>query len=143
MEPQAPQMETAATPPPKKKASRRRGIVLVAVLVVVASLSLAAYHYSYSMTSEYKASQNSYRTVQARSFAASGVHYAAAVMSDPDSFNSFLNGNYWNNIPAFQNVFVQGEGNLKGRFSIIAPPSLDDGSDITMPMFGVSDEGGK
>ena len=140
-EPRPPESGAPAQAAPK--ADKRRGVVLIAVLVVVASLSLAGYHYSDSMVSEYKASENAHRNVQARTFAASGVHYTAALLSNPENFAAVLNGNPWNNPNMFQNIEIDPGSNLKGRFSIIAPPAPDDNSDLTVPYYGVGDEGGK
>src|SRR5262249_55584203 len=44
----------------------------------------------------------------------------------------------------FRDQPVQGDGKVLGRFSLIAPPSLDPGSGAgTDPYFGVVDESGK
>ncbi len=141
------QVTASSTPPPegegkvaKKKADgKRRGVVLIAVLIVVASLSLAGYHYSDMMTSESKASEYAHRSVQARAFAESGIHYAAAMLSDPDSYANTLGGNPWNNPDKFKNQVVQGDPKLKGYFSIIAP----DPNDPASVAYGVTDESGK
>jgi type II secretory pathway component PulK len=130
-------------PEGKKTSNKRRGVVLVAVLIVVASLSLAGYHYSDLMMAESKASEYAHRSVQARAFAESGIHYAAAMLANPDSYNGILGGNPWNNPAAFQGQSVQGENNLQGYFSIIAPPSLDDTGNLNAPYFGAGDEGAK
>jgi type II secretory pathway component PulK len=115
----------------------------VAVLIVVASLSLAGYHYSDLMMAESKASEYAHRAVQARAFAESGIHYAAAMLANPDNYNGILGGNPWNNPAAFQAQSVQGDNNLLGYFSIIGPPSLDDTGNLNAPYFGVGDEGAK
>ena len=65
--------------------SRRPGVVLISVLIVVALLSLAAYHFSERMMAEYQAMDSYTRTAQAKSLADSGIHYTAALLSDPDS----------------------------------------------------------
>ncbi len=129
--------------PQTPKPDKRRGIVIIAVLIVVAALALAGYHHSDMMTSEYKASGNSHRSVQARRAAESGIHYAAAVLSDPANFAGVLNGNPWNNPAAFRDIQLPGDTKALGRFSIIAPPDVDGLTDSTEPIFGVMDEGGK
>ena len=130
-------------PEGRKARNKRRGVVLVAVLIVVASLSLAGYHYSDLMMAESKASEYAHRSVQARAFAESGIHYAAAMLANPDNYNGILGGNPWNNPAAFQGQSVQGDNNLLGYFSIIAPPSLDDTGNLNAPYFGAADEGAK
>lgn len=127
----------------RPKSGKRRGVVIIAVLIVVAALSLAGYHYSDMMTSEYKASENSHRAVQARRAAESGIHYAAALLSNPENYAGVLNGNPWNNPQVFKDVSVPGDTKALSRFSLIAPPDLDGSGDLTDPIFGVMDEGGK
>ncbi len=135
-------MRLHATPPAAPSFSARRGIVIVGVLVVIVVLSLAAYQYSDLMTSEYKASASFTRAAQARAFAESGVHYAAALLSDPTNAGA----NTCNNPEAFQGQAV-GEGTdpaRQGRFSIVCPAGPDEqlagGASFR---FGVIDEGGK
>lgn len=128
--------------PPAPKSDKRRGIVIVAVLIVVASLALMGYHYSDMMTSEYKASHNSHRAVQAQRAAESGVHYAAALLSNPQNYAGLLNGNPWNNPTAFRDIAVPGDTKANGRFSLIAAPDVD-GNDPSEVIFGVTDESGK
>jgi type II secretory pathway component PulK len=129
------------SPPAPPNAKTRRGVVLIAVLVIVASLSLAGYQFSDMMTSEYKASENSHRMVQARRIADSGIHFAAAMLSSPDNYNNVLFGNPFNN-EAFRDVAVQGDNKVLGQFSLIAPSSLDAGGGGG-PFYGVIDESGK
>ncbi len=121
----------------------RRAVVIVAVLVVVVILSLAGYQYSDSMLSEYKVSEQTHRTVQARSFAASGIYYAAAMLSSQNNFNNTLSANPWNNPQYFQAQPVPDENGLPvGYFSIIAPADPLNGSPTDV-LYGVMDEGGK
>jgi type II secretory pathway component PulK len=128
----------------KRNGGERRGVVLIAVLIVVASLSLAGYHYSDSMLSEYKASDNAHKSAQARKFAESGVHYAAGLLSNPDNYASLLAGNPWNNPGAFSAQQINGsDGTPLGYFSIIGPPDIDDMGNVGTPYFGVSDESSK
>src|SRR5205807_2126253 len=101
---------------------RRKAVVLPAVLIVVVLLSLAAYQYSEWVSAEYQAADSSTRVAQARALAASGVHYAAAVLSNPDTFASMLNSNPYDNAAALQSVLVQPNdvAKFQGRFSIVA-----------------------
>ncbi len=118
----------------------RRAVVLLAVLLVVVLLTLAAYQYSELMLAEYKAAESVTRAARARVLADSGVHFAAAVLSDPDAFANLLAGNPYDNASAFHARLVQDDGRarLRGYFSALAPN--DDG---TSYRFGVSDETGK
>ncbi|MBI3821048.1 MAG: general secretion pathway protein GspK [Planctomycetes bacterium] len=79
--------QITAPTPDAKRGKKRRGVVLIAVLVVIAALSLAAYHYSDMMTSEFKASEYSHRNVQARAFAESG-YFTIIAPPDPDDSNA-------------------------------------------------------
>src|SRR5438128_11119806 len=103
-----------------KKSSRRqpKAIILLAVLVVVVLLTLAAYEYSELVTAEYRAADSYTRAGQARAMAASGVQYAAAVLSNPNSVSTILNGNHYDNAQAFQGVIVQpsDQPRFQGRF---------------------------
>jgi type II secretory pathway component PulK len=105
-------------------------------LVVIAMLSLAAYQYLEMMSAQYQAADNSVKLAQARALAASGVHYAAALLSNQSAMGSTLGGNPLNNNPgAFQGQTVDGiEG---GTFNIVAP----DGNGSFL--YGVIDETGK
>jgi type II secretory pathway component PulK len=133
---------SAGATQPDKPSKKRRGVVLVAVLVVVTSLSLAGYHFSDTMSAQHKASEYTHRQLQAKAFAESGIWYAAAMLSNQNNYNGVLNGNPWNNPQAFQAQPIQADSGL-GYFSIIAPANLDDGSSLNVPIYGVSDEGGK
>src|SRR5213080_3099560 len=108
----------------KPQAGReRRGVILLAVLVVLVILSLAAYQYNDLMESEYRGAYNAHRTAQARALAASGIHSAAALLSNPDHVANLLGGNIWSNSLYFYDVPVpnsDGSANF-GRFTLIAP----------------------
>jgi type II secretory pathway component PulK len=125
-----------------KASKKRRAVVLVAVLVVITLLSLAGYEYAEMMNAEYNVSEMAHRQAQARAFADSGIHYAAAMLSSPDNFYNVLGGNPWNNPSMFQGVPVQGDNGLQGYFSLIAPSDPINGS-ATDLNYGVMDEGGK
>src|SRR5436853_5365263 len=103
-------------------AARRKAVVLPAVLVVVVLLSLAAYQYSEWVTAEYQAAESFTRVAQARAQAASGVYYAAAMLSNPTTVSNVLGGNLYDNAAVFQNILVQPNdiARLQGRCSIVA-----------------------
>lgn len=121
-----------------QQAAPRRGIILVAVLVVVVLLALAAYQYSDLMLAEYQASLNAHRAYQARAFADSGVHYAAAMIAN----RAELNGNIFDNADAFRDIQVGGGDvkRLSGRFMLLAAADEDSSS---AGRNGVTDETGK
>jgi type II secretory pathway component PulK len=134
--------------PFRKSASRRRkAIVLVAVLVVITILSLAAYQFAELMTAEEKAADTFKRAAQARASADSGVHYAAALLANPDAFTNTLSSNPFNNPGAFQGTVVlpNDQPRLQGRVSIVSP--LIPGEMATLGgqayRYGVIDESGK
>jgi type II secretory pathway component PulK len=127
-------------------AAKRGGVVLIAVLVVVTLLLLAAYQYAEMMSAEYKAADRLVRANQARSAAASGVYYTAALLADPDSFTGTLGSNPYDNSGIFQGVAVGDSENPKSqaRFSVIAPQSVDESpADASSFRYGVTDESGK
>ena len=72
---------------------RRPGYVLVAVLLVVVVLSLAAYRFLDSMSSQALVAQRATEQAQARSYAVSGVHHFMALASDPATYYGSLGGN--------------------------------------------------
>src|SRR5438067_593353 len=94
----------------------RRGIAMIAVLVVVSILALAAYRYT--------------RSVKARGFADSGIHYAAAVLASQNTQTSTTtqaSTNYYDNPSLFQGILVQDgdDARARGRFSIVSPMGSD------------------
>lgn len=121
----------------------REGFVLLAVLIVVVLLSLAAYQFSEYMMSEYRAADGYTRSAQARALADSGVHFAAAVLSNPESFSAMLGGNAFDNPEAFYNVAVGTEETRQGRFTIVAPPETGGILGGQGLRFGLVDEAGK
>src|SRR5437660_11510869 len=80
---------------PTHKPSRRspKAVILLAVLVVVVLLTLAAYQYSELVVAEYRAADSYTRSGQAKAYAASGVHYAAAIVGNSTNFTAVVNGN--------------------------------------------------
>lgn len=123
-----------------KSDARRSGMVLLAVLVVSVLLTLAAYHYSEWMLAEYQAADSSARAAQARAFADSGIHYAAALLADPSFFAGGEGGNPYDNQQLFHRIAVSPDEAVRyqGRFSVIAPVPASTGL-----RFGVVDEAGK
>lgn len=129
----------------KQLTERRRGVVLLAVLVVVVMLTLAAKHFSKSMTGEFKAAMAYNRAVQARALADSGVNYAALVLSDRTAFTETLNYNPYSNPSAFQVAVGQPYPGIgQGFFSVVAPLGPDESPTDSMSFrYGVTDEAGK
>jgi hypothetical protein len=124
----------------------RQGVVLIAVLVVVSVLALAAYQYSELMNAETRAAAGSTRAAQTRRAAESGVHYVAALLSDPTYLSDTLSDNPYDNPTYFKDVLVQDSDNPKNRlrFSIIGLRSPDDPDAPTQPWrYGVVDEASK
>ncbi len=125
---------------------RRQGIVLLAVLVVVVMLTLAAYQFSELMMAEYRAADSYTRSAQAKAMANSGIHYAAAALSNADNLANLLNSNPFDNPGVFQGVLVQPHEHprFQGRFCLIAAIDPDDPAASGQGYrFGVLDESGK
>ena len=112
----------------------RKGVVLLAVVVVVVLLALAAYRYSDTMASEYRATYSGVRAIQSRSLADSGVAYTAALLASGIQREQ----NIFNNPALFQNQNVPSTTNLmQGRFCVVSPLTAQPGT-----RFGVTDDGG-
>ncbi|QDU37742.1 Putative type II secretion system protein K [Maioricimonas rarisocia] len=123
-----------------QSSASRRGSLLVIVLVVIVLLSLAAYTFTDVMITESEASVMQGRAVAARSFALSGVEYAAAWLETPDELET---ENLYHNPTTFAGVLMQDAptDRARGRFTIIAPVETDpEGRQIR---FGLIDESGK
>ncbi|WP_088253362.1 type II secretion system protein GspK [Fimbriiglobus ruber] len=130
----------------KLRTTRRVGFALIAVLIVVSVLSLAAYRFAESMTSEYQVAVRTTEAAQAKTFAASGVHYVAGMLADPNTFNGTLAGNPYDNQGVFANVTVSTDGPKGGgRFSLIAVGDTFTGTGESRYMirYGVTDEAAK
>ena len=125
----------------------RAGSVLLAVLVIVVLLSLAAFQYSELMFAEFRAADSSWKAVEARAAAESGVHYAAGMLSNPDAFSGVLGSNPYDNQGAFANIAIgaQDGANTGSSFSIVTPVPTDSatGSGPQSFRYGVIDETGK
>jgi type II secretory pathway component PulK len=129
----------------ENRRTKRRGVVLLAVLIVIVVLTLSAYLFSDAMLAEYRGTDSYARAAQARALAESGIDYAAALLSNPDTFANTLNSNPYSNA-LFQGIAVQEGRNphLQGRFSIVAPLGPDDAPSESQPFrYGVADECGK
>ncbi|VTR91834.1 general secretion pathway protein k : Type II secretory pathway component PulK-like protein OS=Planctomyces limnophilus (strain ATCC 43296 / DSM 3776 / IFAM 1008 / 290) GN=Plim_3639 PE=4 SV=1: T2SK [Gemmata massiliana] len=122
---------------------RRDGYVIFAVLIVIVVLSLVAYRFTAAMTAEAQASARARDDAQVKLAAVSGLHYAAAVLSDRDSFVSELEGNPFDNSDVFERVEVAASGNSRrtAYFDIRSVARLDGGT--YEQRFGAIDEGGK
>lgn len=123
---------------------RRDGYVIFAVLIVVVVLSLVAYRFTDSMTAEYRVGARANDGAQAKLAAVSGLHYAAAVLSDRDTFTSELGGDAFDNPDIFERVEVPavgGSDRKKAYFDVRCAALGDDGA--VAQRFGVIDEGGK
>ena len=119
---------------------------MLAVLVVVVLLTLAAYQYSELVTAEYRAADSYERSGKAKAYAASGVHYVAAIVGNSNNFTNVLNSNPYDNSTAFQGIVVapSDDPRMQGRFSIVSPLGPDDTATTTSPFrYGVTDESGK
>src|SRR5262245_18363355 len=137
---------TGALPSRTRVAAKRTGVVLIAVLVVVTLLGLAAYQYSEMMAAEYKAADSAMRAAQARALAASGVNYAAALLSNKDSFTDLLGSNPYDNAGNFQGRDVGSSDNprYQGRFSIVSQLRPDEtGTGAAGLRYGATDESSK
>ena len=134
-------------PSRKQKQLDRRAYVLIAVLMVVVVLSLAAYRFTDSMTSEYTVAVRTSEAAQAKAFAASGVHYAAGMLADPSSMANTLNYNPFDNEGTFSNVSVNDQSSARsgGRFSLISVSDtfVGTGEGRYQQKYGVIDESAK
>lgn len=121
----------------------RSGYVLIAVLIVIVVLSLAAYQFTDLMTSEYRAASRSADSAQAKLAAASGIHYAAAMLADPNSFYGQLGGNpYAQGAFADQAVHPGDNPRQTSYFGLVAVAPTSQGG--FEPRYGaVVDEMGK
>ncbi len=112
-------------PQPKdsRKAGPRHGLVLVAVLIVTVLLSLAAWTYTHWALKEYGATVTRVREAQAKAAADSAIHYFMAMMADPEDSSTLLNGNWYDNMQAFQDITLVANDNLQyqSAFSILTP----------------------
>lgn len=131
---------------PAKAQAVRPGYVIFAVLIVIVVLSLVAYRFAESMTSEYRAGVRTSEDAQVKLAAVSGLHYTAAILADRETFYGDLDGNPYDNPAIFEQFEVPAAGGTgtdtrRTMFSIRAVALGDDGGH--QQRFGVIDEGGK
>lgn len=129
-----------------RRAQPREGYVIFAVLVVVVVLSLTAYRFADAMIGEYRAGVRAVEDAQVKAAAVSGLHYAAAVLADRETFYGDLGGNPFDNADIFEEFEVPEAGTAGGtgrtpKFSIRAV--VPDSTGTYEQRFGVVDEGGK
>lgn len=134
-------------PSRKQKQLDRRAYVLIAVLMVVVVLSLAAYRFTDSMTSEYTVAVRTSEAAQVKAFAASGVHYAAGMLADPSTMANTLSYNPFDNETSFSNVSVNDQSSSRGggRFCLMAVSDtfVGTGESRYLLKYGVMDESAK
>jgi hypothetical protein len=103
-----------------------------------------AYRFSDAMVSELRAGVRSADYAQARAAAVSGVHYVAALLSDPE-WLALAIGNPYDNPDYFQDIPVPRDPNnpsgKQAYFSVIHVFPLTGGG--YQQRFGLADEGGK
>ena len=118
----------------------RGGSVLLLVVVVIAMLTLAAYNFAQSMTTEMEAASMYTLDVQSRATADSGVEYVAAMLG---SRNTTIAENLIHNPQIFAGQVVSPSTHLRAnsRFTIVAPIEQDPkGATIR---YGLMDESAK
>ncbi len=117
----------------------RRAIVLPMVLVVIVVVSLGAYTFNEQMLAEKEATVQYARDVQSRSFALSGIEYAASKLTIRDAVGV---ENLYHDPTQFQQILLPSElARGQGRFSIVAPVETQSGS--TGIRFGLQNESAK
>ncbi len=129
----------------QQRSRERRGYVLFAVLIVVVVLSLAAYRYSESMSTELQVAVRTSETTESRGHANSGLYYAIGMLSDPDMVGTIA-GNPYDNKDLFSGIAVGDSTGRRGggRFALM---NLADaggtGADRYPLRYGVMDESAK
>jgi hypothetical protein len=127
----------------RSNTSRREGYVMIAVLLVIVVLSYAAYRYMDAMTAEYHVAIKATDAVQVKTFAVSGIHFAAGALADQAYLENTLGGNYSDNAAVFSNAIAgSGEGPRGGgRFALPNVTNLGNGQySLT---YGAADESAK
>lgn len=132
---------------------KRGGFVLLAVLIVVAILMLVGYQFNNLMMAEFDAVTASNRVAHGRYLADSGLHYAAFVLSHPETvgLNDAEDSVLVSPISAYHNASVfqrrpvnSADPRYHGYFSIVAPRDPEDPLAGSQPLrSGVEDEAGK
>ena len=128
---------------PRHRSRPHGGYVLFAVLIVVVVLSLAAYRYAESMSTELQVAVRTSEASETKGYAISGIHYAIGMLADPNTLNGTLGGNPYDNREAFGG-YVVGDSQGKragGRFSLInVSDAGGTGADKYPLRYGVMDE---
>ena len=127
----------------RQRSPARPGYVLFAVLIVVVVLSLAAYRYAESMSTELQVAVRTSETSEAKANAASGIHYAIGMLSDPDTLHGTLAGNPYDNKSMFAGIAVGDPAGRRGggRFALINLSDAGDSGGERYPLrYGVMDE---
>jgi type II secretory pathway component PulK len=114
---------------------RRRGVVLVAVLVVTVLATMVAAGLMFYMRSEVAASAAQVRGEQAYQASLSGLKMAMAVVTSSGTDMTV----WYDNPEFFQNQLVADDGVNRWYFTVYA----DDGSDVGVTRYGVTDESSK
>ena len=130
--------------PGDRSTRQRPGYVLFAVLIVVVVLSLAAYRYAESMSTELQVAVRTSETGESKANAASGVHYAIGMLSDPTTLRNTLGGNPYDNKDHFSGIAI-GDATGKrggGRFALInvSDAGVGSGNERYPLRYGVMDE---
>ena len=122
------------------KSSARLGSVLLLVVVVVAMLTLAAYNFAATMTTELEAAAMYTLDVQARATADSGVEFVATMLGSRKTMSA---ENLIHNPQIFMGRVVSASQHLRAnsRFTIISPVEHD--SKHNAIRYGLMDESAK
>jgi type II secretory pathway component PulK len=105
---------------------KRDGYVIIAVLVVIVVLSLAAYQFADLMSAEHRSAARVQNSVQARQNAVSGIHFAAAMLADQQTFFGDLQGD-----PTAEGAFPDNgisQSSRNNRFALVSVVSTGNGS---------------
>lgn len=127
-----------------KRAARsgfgRLGSVLLLIVVVVGLLTLAAYNFAQSMTTEFEAASVYTMTVQAKASADSGIEYAATILGNKQNLAV---ENLIHNPKLFMGQVVSSSANPRAncRFTIISAVEHDSRSGAIR--YGLIDESAK
>jgi DNA uptake protein ComE-like DNA-binding protein len=116
-----------------------RGSVLLLVVVIVAMLTLAAYNFAQTMTTELEATSMYILDVQARCTADSGVDFVASLLGS----RTIMAENLIHNPQLFMGRVVSAStrSKLNSRFTIISPVEHD--SKLNAIRYGLMDESAK
>jgi DNA uptake protein ComE-like DNA-binding protein len=133
-------MSQCSSRPSGSAAARFRGSVLLLVVVVVAMLTLAAYNFAQTMTTELEAASMYTLDVQARCTADSGVDYVATILGNRQSVTA---ENLIHNPQLFMGKVVSASPHARAnsRFTIISPVEHD--SKHSAIRYGLMDESAK